>query len=154
MNDTVYVVDLGGTEKVVNISKLKRWKGDKSKFSRLNPTAVPFLPNLQCVPDTPTPPDRPDKNEDNEMTVHVEQKKKKRKRGKRLLETVQNFFSRPDASYQPLADPATVVSHPPVPDPAVGTPPVQQGSDPPLRRSQRNRTQTNPLQVIPAQKKY
>ena len=45
INDTVYVVELGGREKVVNISKLKRYKGQGNKFSGLEPTTSVSMPD-------------------------------------------------------------------------------------------------------------
>ena len=41
INESVYVIDLEGTEKVVNISKLKRFKGQNNKYCKLSTDSDP-----------------------------------------------------------------------------------------------------------------
>ena len=156
INDTVYVVDLNGTEKLVNISKLKRWKGsNKFSGSCLNPVVPPFQPTTSptTLPPPPLPPvdpshtpsETPDTKGD--VTVRVEhhrKKKKKPSRRRRILDSLSAMFRRTVPDNTPRQDTT---------DPPNSSTAVEPPSNPP-RRSQRQKKPPEFLQIVPTHKKY
>ena len=156
INDTVYVVDLNGTEKLVNISKLKRWKGsNKFSGSCLNPDVPPFQPTTSptTLPPPPLPPvdpshtpsETPDTKGD--VTVRVEhhrKKKKKPSRRRRILDSLSTMFRRTVPDNTPRQDTT---------DPPNSSTAVEPPSNPP-RRSQRQKKPPEFLQIVPTHKKY
>ena len=159
VNDTIYVVDLNGKEKVVNISKLKRWNGKQNKFSGscLNPSAKTFRPSSKSPTHPRTPKINPTPSpQAEEITVSVDHTKKKKKRRRNVITVIGNFLRR-----TPHAQPSDPVQTGPEPDPPPGSPiPPQPGvnytgnAPNTLRRSLRQRKATDLLQVIPSHKKY